>query len=109
MRKEEFRTWLSSRIQKKPCSDCLSRCKSVEESYDTDLDTEFNSDKCTSLLKQMQYTIKDERENKQCSIKFRFKSGVNIRYRMCNLRSAVRRYIDFCEEIPTQQKHSTSK
>ena len=104
MRKEEFRIWLSSRIQKKPCSDCLSRCKSVELAYCVDLDTEFNIDKCQSLLKQMQYTIQDERENKQCPKEFHFKSNANIRYRMCNLRSAVKRYVDFCEDIPVQQK-----
>ena len=45
MRKEDFKEWLSTRIEKKPISDCMSRCKAVETAFQIDLDTEYAFDK----------------------------------------------------------------
>ena len=45
MRREDFKEWLSTRIEKKPISDCMSRCKNVEQALQIDLDKEFSYDK----------------------------------------------------------------
>ena len=55
MRKEDFKEWLSTRIKKKPTSDCMSRCKAVETAFQIDLDTEYALDKGKRLLSKMQY------------------------------------------------------
>ena len=98
MRKEDFKEWLSTRIKKKPTSDCISRCKAVETALQIDLDTEYALDKGKRVLSKMQYTITDERANKEAPAEFQFKDSANIRYRMANLRSAVNKYFEFCKE-----------
>ncbi|MBR9952670.1 hypothetical protein [Alitiscatomonas aceti] len=98
MRKEEFKEWLSTRIKKKPTSDCMSRCKAVEIALHTDLDAEYALDKGKRLLQKMQYSISDERKQKAAPTEFHFKDNANIRYRMANLRSAVNKYFEFCKE-----------
>jgi hypothetical protein len=52
-------------------------------------------------LQKMQYSIADERANKEPPIGFCFKDNSNIRFRMANLRSAVNKYFDFCKEHNT--------
>lgn len=98
MRKEDFKEWLVVRIKKKPVSDCMSRCKTVETALQIDLDEEFCKDRGCGLMKKMQYSISDERANKEPPVEFHFKDNANIRYRMANLRSAVNRYFEFCKE-----------
>lgn len=98
MRKENFKEWLSNKMQKKPISDCVSRCKTVEATFQIDLDTEYFLDNGEQLLSKMQYTIADERNQKEAPTGFHFKSRATIRYRMANLRSAVSKYFAFCEE-----------
>ena len=98
MRKEDFKDWLSTRIKKKPISDCMSRCKAVEMAFQIDLDTEYAFDKGQRLLGKMQYSIADERARKEAPAEFHFKDNANIRYRMTNLRSAVNKYFEFCKE-----------
>ncbi len=72
MRKDEFEEWLSTRIKKKPISDCISRCKTVEQALQIDLDEEFSYDKGNRLINKMQYSIADERAKKgsPCGISF---------------------------------------
>ena len=98
MRKEDFKKWLSTRIKEKPTCDCASRCKAVEIAFQTDLDTEYVFDKGKRLLSKMQYSIADERKKKEAPTEFHFRDNVNIRYRMANLRSAVNKYFEFCQE-----------
>lgn len=98
MRKDEFKEWLSTRIKKKPISDCMSRCKTVEQALQIDLDEEFSYDKGKRLIDKMQYSISDERANKEAPVEFHFKENANIRFRMTDLRSAVNRYFEFCKD-----------
>lgn len=98
MRKAEFKEWLSVRIKKKPASDCMSRCKAVENAFQIDLDVEYSNDRGNSLLNKMQYSIADERAKKEPPVEFHFKDNANIRYRLTNLRSAVNKYFEFCKE-----------
>lgn len=101
MQRDEFKEWLLLKIKKKPASDCVSRCKTVENALQMDLDIEFAYDKGKRLLQKMQYSIADERANKEPPIGFCFKDNSNIRFRMANLRSAVNKYFDFCKEHNT--------
>ena len=98
MRKDEFKKWLLVRIKQKPANDYVSRCKTVETSLQVDLDEEFAIDKGKLLLSKMQYSVEDERANKEAPEGFHFKENAHIRFRMSNLRSAVNIYFDFCEE-----------
>lgn len=98
MRKDDFKEWLLVRVKKKPASDCVSRCKTVETALEIDLDEEFAIDKGKRLMGKMQYSIADERANKDAPAEFHFKDNANIRYRMTNLRSAVNKYFEFCKE-----------
>jgi hypothetical protein len=97
MRKEEFKEWLADRVNKKPASDCVSRCKKVELALKVDLDAEFTRDSGKQLLSRMQYSVADERANKEAPTGFNFKENANIRFRLTNLRSAVNRYFEFCQ------------
>lgn len=97
MRKDDFKEWLSTRIRKKPTSDCMSRCKTVEQALQIDLDEEFSYDRGKRLMSKMQYSIADERARKEAPTEFHFKENANIRFRMTNLRSAVNRYFEFCK------------
>lgn len=103
MRKEDFKEWLSTKIQKKPTSDCMSRCKTVETALQINLDIEYAFDKGKQLLSKMQYSIADERAQKEVPAGFNFKDEANVRYRMANLRSAVNKYFEFCEDNSTQR------
>lgn len=98
MRREDFKEWLSTRIEKKPISDCMSRCKNVEQALQIDLDKEFAYDKGKGLISRMQYSIADERAKKEAPAEFHFKDNANIRFRMADLRSAVNRYFEFCRD-----------
>lgn len=98
MRKDDFKEWLLVRIKKKPASDCVSRCKTVENALQIDLDEEYSLDKGKRLLSKMQYSIADERAKKEAPSEFHFKDDAKIRFRMANLRSAVNRYFEFCKE-----------
>lgn len=98
MRRDDFKEWLLARVNKKPASDCVSRCKTVETALEIDLDEEFSIDKGKRLMGKMQYSIADERANKEAPDEFHFKDNANIRYRMTNLRSAVNKYFEFCKE-----------
>ena len=44
MRKEDFRQWLDGKIKKKPISDCISRCTTVEYALKVDIDEEYRKD-----------------------------------------------------------------
>lgn len=98
MRKDEFKVWLLTKIHAKPTSDCISRCRTVETALNVDLDVEYLRDRCETVLNKMQYGIKDEKENKEAPTGFHFKEDANIRYRLTDLRSAVRKYVKFCNE-----------
>ena len=98
MRKDDFKEWLLVRIKEKPTSDCVSRCKAVENALQVDLDEEFVFDKGKRLLSKMQYSVADERAKKESPSEFHFKDDANVRFRMTNLRSAVNRYFEFCKE-----------
>lgn len=106
VRKNEFREWLSYRIQIKPVNDCISRCQTVEQSLNVDLDTEFQLDQGVGLMKRMQYSIADQRAAKDVPAGFSFRTNSNIRFRMANLRAAVNSYFKFCHDDSEHENQS---
>lgn len=98
MRKEEFRTWLSLTIKKKPASDCLSRCNTVEYALKVNLDDEYKRDGGKAVLEKLSYSRRDASAGIPAPAEFHFKQGANVVQRITDLRSAVNRYFTFCRE-----------
>ena len=53
MRKEDFRQWLDGKIKKKPISDCISRCTTVEYALKVDLDEEYRKDNGQAVIAKL--------------------------------------------------------
>ncbi len=86
MREDDFRLYLQrSKLQRRPQSDCLSRCKRVEKTYG-DLDEHFAKDQLEGLLKALEDDI-------------RIHIDGDRRTGLSSLRTAVRRYKKFCLEM----------
>jgi|LSQX01.1.fsa_nt_gb hypothetical protein len=96
MRAEAFRNWLHGKISSKPISDCISRCCRIEECLKLDLDEEYIKDGGHNLIKLLEYSADDERLNKAAPKGITFMPGSNIRNGMSSLRSAVKKYFEFC-------------
>lgn len=78
MRKEDFRQWLEGRIKKKPISDCLSRCTTVEYALKVDLDEEYKKDKGQAVIAKLSYNARDAKANLPVPQEFKFKEGQAI-------------------------------
>lgn len=96
MRVEVFRNWLQGKISSRPISDCISRCRRIEDCLKFDLDEEYGKDGGNSLITLLQYSADDERLNKAAPKGITFMPGSNIRNGMASLRSAVKKYFEFC-------------
>lgn len=57
MRKEDFRQWLDGKIKKKPISDCISRCTTVEYALKVDLDEEYRKDNGQAVIAKLSYNV----------------------------------------------------
>lgn len=99
MKKEEFRSYLSGSIQKKPISDRLSRCAAVECALKIDLDEEYAKDRGVTVLSKITYGKRDVDAGVPLPKGFSFKEGCNVVQRMTDLRSAVKMYFSFCDTI----------
>ena len=97
MKRDEFREYLSTQIKKKPVSDCLSRCITVEYALKVDLDEQFAADKGEYVLSKLAYCKRDMDAGKPLPTEFSFKEGCNVVQRMTDLRSAVKRYFAYCD------------
>jgi len=98
MQEDRYRKWLKNKIENKPISDYISRCARVELSLHLDLDAEYRKDKGKDILYRLSYSKQDERENAipKCNIKF--ENGASIYNGLSSLRTAVKKYFDFCNE-----------
>lgn len=99
MKKEEFRNYLSISVKKKPVSDCLSRCTTVEYALKVDLDEEYAKDGGREVLSKLAYNKRDMDAGIPLPKEFSFKAGCNVVQRMTDLRSAVKRYFSFCAAV----------
>ena len=99
MRKEDFRQWLDGKIKKKPISDCISRCTTVEYALKVDLDEEYRKDNGQAVIAKLSYNARDAKANLPVPQEFNFKEGCNVVQRLTDLRSSVNRYFDFCKNL----------
>lgn len=97
MRKEAFRQWLEGRIKKKPISNCLSRCTTVEYALKVNLDEEYKKEKGQAIIAKLSYNARDAKANLPVPQEFKFKEGWNVVQRLTGLLSSVKRYLDFCK------------
>ena len=98
MRKEEFDCWLQFRVTKAAKSDNISRCNRVEKELNIDLDDEFIKDRGKSLLYKLEYTRENQLHNEPLKCDIHFNEGSDLYTGMSSLRSAVKQYLNFCNE-----------
>ena len=102
MKHNEFENWLNEiyttqnggRLQKRPRSDAMSRCKRVER-YEGDLDDHYHQYGMKGLLLRLNYTRGDQEAgiNPQHSIPIQG----NMYNGTSSLKNAVNLYRQFCE------------
>lgn len=99
MRENEFRRWMFGlgTMQLRPIGDAVSRCRRVIKALQVSLDTEYRKDGCASLLQKLEYTAEDERRGAPVVPGFDFSPRANLRKGMASLRTAVNKYVEFCE------------
>ena len=97
MRDELYRDWLQGKISSRPISDSISRCRRIEECLKLDLDEEYQKDGGRSLVELLEYTVDDERITRPAPSGIEFVPGSNIKNGMSSLRSAVKKYFEFCK------------
>ena len=78
MRKEDFRQWLDGKIKKKPISDCISRCTTVEYALKVDLDEEYRKDNGQAVIAKLSYNARDAKANLPVPQEFNFKRAVML-------------------------------
>jgi len=96
IRADAYSDWLQGKIAKRPISDSISRCRRIEDGLKLDLDEEYEKDGGRSLMKLLEYSADDERLNKPAPQGIEFTPNSNIRNGMSSLRSAVKKYFEFC-------------
>jgi hypothetical protein len=96
MRKEAYRDWLQGKLSKLAVSDSISRCGRIEECLELNLDDEYQKDGGRSLVELLEYSRDDERLNRPAPSGIVFAPGSDIRSSMSSLRSAVKKYFQFC-------------
>ena len=97
MRDEAYRDWLLGKTSSRPISDSISRCRRIEEGLKLKLDEEYQKDGGQSLVELLEYSADDERLNRPEPSGIDFAPGSNIRNGMASLRSAVKKYFEFCQ------------
>lgn len=96
MRDEAYRNWLQGKISSRPISDSISRCRRIEESLKINLDNEFLKDGGRSLMALLEYSSEDERLGRPAPTGINFLPGSNVKNGMSSLKSAVKKYFEFC-------------
>lgn len=96
-----FRNWMTQKgYQNKVIGDCISRLKRIErEIVSCDIDVQYHKDKCEYLMHLFSNMGNNEQMKKYSSANFPIG-----KYYMNTYRYALRRYIQFCDEIISEQK-----
>lgn len=107
MQEEQFKTWLNKHTSLKdgPKRDAVCRCRRVVKGLSVNLDEEYEKDKCCKLLEQLEYSDTDRQQKKPLPGKIVIK-GDYVKV-MSGLRSAVRKYCEFKEQVVTQNTGMT--
>lgn len=96
MRREEYRIWLDGKISARPIADSVSRCLRIEKCLQLDLDDEYAKDGGKNIMNHLHYSIDDEKLNRPAPTGIDFEPGSNTREGLSSLRSAVKKYFEFC-------------
>ena len=98
MREDEFRKWMEAQgaMQKRPIGDAVSRCRRIEAELQVNLAREFEEDGGRTLLDTLTYTREDEAQGRPAPGGLRIASGANIYNAVSSVRSAARKYFEFC-------------
>ena len=97
MQEYKFQYWLENTgISKRPISDALSRCRRIENGFGIDLDAEYKKDGGRSIIDLLTYTTEDAKNNRPAPKGIDFSGGANIKNGMASLRSAAKKYFEFC-------------
>lgn len=95
MKEESFRSWLTGRMDSRPMSDCISRCRRIEQQLRVDLDTEYEADGGAEIIDTLSYSADDQANGLPAPDGLIFKEGANIRNGMNSLKSAASNYMKF--------------
>ena len=96
---KNFKTWLQNNISdKKVRSDCISRCKRVENQLHISLDDEYLKDHGKNLLYLLTYSKDDWVSKREPKCAIVFMDGANLFIGFSSLRSAVNKYFLFMDE-----------
>lgn len=95
MKEEEFRSWLTGKMQSRPVSDCISRCRRIEQQLRVDLDAEFEANGGAGIVEALSYSAEDQASGLPAPEGLIFKEGANIRNGMNSLKSAASNYMRF--------------
>lgn len=95
MNEIDFRNWMEKKqINRKVQSDIISRIKKIErETGNSDIDEQYRSDKCTSLMALFLKSGNNDEMKKYPNANFPFG-----KYYMSTFRLAIKYYVLFCEE-----------
>lgn len=101
MNEIEFRNWLlTNGKNKKVVGDTISRLKRIERELNhCDIDEQYHSDKCESILKIFLNMGANEYMKKYPNADFPIG-----KYYMSTYRYALKIYITFCDEITSKQQ-----
>ncbi len=92
MRTDAFRAWLKA--NKKNVANAIACCRRVENALGN-LDLAFDSDQLQSIIERLNYSAKNERNNRMPPKGLSFKDGASIRNGMAALKKHVCSYRDF--------------
>lgn len=94
-----FRNWMTQkRYKNKVIGDCISRLKRIEREFGyCDIDVQYQRDRCEYLIYLFSNMGKNEEMKKYSSANFPVG-----KYHMSTYRYALRRYVQFCDEITSE-------
>ena len=98
MREDAFLAWMKGlgTIGSRPMSDAISRCRRICKGLNIDLDDEYAKDEGRSVIEQLEYSAEDVSRGKAVPASLGFAPGANLKNGMASLRSAAKKYFEFC-------------
>lgn len=97
MKEQEFKKWLlEKKYEESACRNRISNCKNVEKYY-LDLDEQYSKDRCENLMSILSYSTADERA--KLPPQHIIPINGDIRTGSATLKQAVKRYVEFRDEM----------
>lgn len=83
-------------MQKRPMDDAVSRCGRLENEMGVSLDMEYEADGGRAFIDRLTYTKEDQRQGRPAPAGLSIPKGADIYNAVASLRSAARKYFEFC-------------